>query len=137
MSLGGVFPFILMGTFSSLALVLLQHVYLKNACVVHELECMTSSLEWGAASKTGEKNCIVLCIFGSTLSRFPKSLQPLAFTLYFHRKSIFSSLIYYTNVLFSRDNKIIIPLSQENRGNKIYKCMTILGFHNLVLSFVY
>ena len=53
--LGGVFPFILMGTSSSLSLLLLQCVYLKNACVVPELQCMTSSLEWGAAGKSGER----------------------------------------------------------------------------------
>ena len=53
--LGGIFPFIPMGTSSSLSLLLLQHVYLKNACVVHELQCVTSSLEWGAAGKSGER----------------------------------------------------------------------------------
>ena len=52
---GGVFLFILMGTFSSSSLLLLQHVYLKDACVVRELECVTSSLEWGAAGKSGER----------------------------------------------------------------------------------
>ena len=52
-SLGGVFPFIRMGTFSSLGPVLLQCVYLKNACVLSELECVTSLLEWRAAGQTG------------------------------------------------------------------------------------
>ena len=44
-----------MGTSSSLSLLLLQRVYLKNACVVRELQCVTSSLEWGAAGKSGER----------------------------------------------------------------------------------
>ena len=40
--LGGIFPFILMETFSSLALLLLQRVYLKNACVVREPESISA-----------------------------------------------------------------------------------------------
>ena len=54
-SLGGVFPFILMGTFSSLALLLLQPVYLKNVCVLLESEWVTSLLEWRAPGQTGER----------------------------------------------------------------------------------
>ena len=35
------------------ALLLLQHMYLKNACVLRQLECVTSSLECRAAGKSG------------------------------------------------------------------------------------
>ena len=44
-----------MGTFSSLSLIFLQRDYLKNACVLRELECVTSSLECRAAGKSGER----------------------------------------------------------------------------------
>ena len=52
---GGVFPCILMGTFSSLSLLLLQRVYLKNACVLPQLDCVTSLLQCRAAGKSGER----------------------------------------------------------------------------------
>ena len=44
---GGHFPIHSYGDI--LSLLLLQRVYLKNACVLRELECVTPSLDWGAA----------------------------------------------------------------------------------------
>ena len=63
-----------------LPLLLLQCMYLKNVCVVRELQCVTPSLDWRAAG-TLEKE-FSSAGFGSHIFYFTQTMKPILGSFY-------------------------------------------------------